>query len=176
VAIPGHNGAIAAWDRRGFRACVSLWVGLLAGAYLGAGRLVEAEQTALRAVEMARAHQERGFEADALCHLGAVVAAAEPLDAVRAERHFRDALAIAEDLGMRPRQAHCHLGLGKLYRRTGRPHDARSELNVAIDLYLSMEMKHWLPEAEAELALADLVQVDGPAEQMAQFDGPDPPV
>jgi hypothetical protein len=147
---------------------------LLAGAYLGAGRLVEAEQTALRAVEMARAHQERGFEADALCHLGAVVAAAEPLDAVRAERHFRDALAIAEDLGMRPRQAHCHLGFGKLYRRTGRPHDARSELNVAIDLYLSMEMKHWLPEAEAELALADLVQVDGPAEQIAQFDGPDP--
>ena len=45
-----------------------------------------------------------------------------------------------------------HLSLGKLYRRAGRDHEARAELNVAIDLYLSMEMTHWLPEAEAELA------------------------
>jgi tetratricopeptide (TPR) repeat protein len=150
--IPGLEVALEVWDRRGTMGCVSLWVGMLAGAYLGAGRLVEAEQTALRAIEMARAHQERGFEADALCQLGAVVAASEPLDAARAERLLWDALAIAEELGMRPRQAHCHLGLGKLYRRTGRAHEARSELNVAIDLYLSMEMQHWLPEAEAELA------------------------
>ena len=53
---------------------------------------------------------------------------------------------------MRPLQAHTHLSLGKLYRRAGRNHEARAELNVAIDLYLSMEMTHWVPEAEAELA------------------------
>lgn len=69
-----------------------------------------------------------------------------------AEGYYREGLAIAEDLGMRPLQAHCHRGLGKLYRRAGRPEEARSELNQAIDLYLSMEMRHWLPEAEAELA------------------------
>jgi hypothetical protein len=53
---------------------------------------------------------------------------------------------------MRPLQAHTHLSLGRLYRRAGRPHEARAELNVALDLYLSMEMRHWVPEAEAELA------------------------
>jgi class 3 adenylate cyclase/tetratricopeptide (TPR) repeat protein len=150
--IPALEGALEDYDRRGWLPCVSFWTGALAGAYLGAGRLVEAEQTGVRAVEMARAHQEHGFEADALCQLSAVVAGTEPLDAARAEGHFREALAIAEELGMRPVQAHCHLGLGKLYRRLGRAHEARSELNVAIDLYLSMAMTHWLPEAEAELA------------------------
>ena len=139
-AIPGFEAAAERWERTGWLPCISFWTGALAGAYLGAGRLADAEQTGVRAVEMARAHQERGFEADALCQLGAVVAGTEPLDAARAEQHFQDALAIAEDLGMRPVQAHCHLGLGKLYRRAGRTHDARSELNVAIDLYLSMEM------------------------------------
>ena len=55
---------------------------------------------------------------------------------------------------MRPLQAHCHLSLGKLYRRVGQLAEARAELNVAIDLYLTMGMTHWLPEAEAELAQA----------------------
>ena len=36
-----------------------------------------------------------------------------------AEGHYREALALATELGMRPLVAHCHLGLGKLYRRTG---------------------------------------------------------
>ena len=33
--------------------------------------------------------------------------------------HYGRALARADELGMRPLVAHCHLGLGKLYRRTG---------------------------------------------------------
>jgi tetratricopeptide (TPR) repeat protein len=132
--------------------CLSLWIGWQAAAYLGAGRIADAERTAIEAIEMARKSRERGFEGEANCRLGEVVLQIEPFDPARAEGHFRDALAIAEELGMRPLQAHCHLGLGKVYRRAGRPHEARSELNVAIDLYLSMEMRHWLPEAEAELA------------------------
>ena len=101
---------------------------------------------------MGRDHQERGFEGMALRELGDAVAAAESPDVAHAEELYRQALAIGEDLGMRPLQAHTHLSLGKLYRRAGREHEARAELNVAIDLYLSMEMTHWLPEAEAELA------------------------
>jgi hypothetical protein len=53
---------------------------------------------------------------------------------------------------MRPRQAHCHLGRGKLYCALGRREQARAELNAATDLYLSMEKTFWLPEAEADLA------------------------
>ncbi len=67
-------------------------------------------------------------------------------------RRQRRALALALALGMRPLQAHCHLGLGTLYRKTGRIEEARAELSVAVDLYRAMEMTFWLPEAEAELA------------------------
>ena len=65
---------------------------------------------------------------------------------------YRDALAIAEQLSMQPLQAHFHFGLGALHRQTGRPERARAELDLAIDLYLSMDMTHWIPRAEAELA------------------------
>ena len=34
---------------------------------------------------------------------------------------YQQAITLAEELGMRPLQAHCHLGLGSLYARTGRP-------------------------------------------------------
>jgi Flp pilus assembly protein TadD len=65
-------------------------------------------------------------------------------------------LALAEALGMRPLQAHCHLGLGKLYATIGRHVEARAELDTAIKLYRSMEMTFWLPQANAVLA-----QVEG---------------
>jgi len=53
---------------------------------------------------------------------------------------------------MRPLVAHCHLGLGTLYARTGRPEPARAALTTAIDLYRAMDMTFWLPQAEAALA------------------------
>jgi hypothetical protein len=55
---------------------------------------------------------------------------------------------------LRPLQAHCHLGLGKLYRRIGRPDQARAELATAVVMLREMEMAFWLPEAERELAAA----------------------
>jgi lipoprotein NlpI len=63
-------------------------------------------------------------------------------------------MALAEDLGMRPLQAHCHFGLGTLYTKIGRREHARAELSAAIDLYRAMEMTFWLPQAEAALAEA----------------------
>ena len=56
---------------------------------------------------------------------------------------------------MRPLQAHCHLGLGTLYVRTDRPEPARAALTAAIELYRSMGMTFWLPQAEAALAQID---------------------
>jgi hypothetical protein len=38
---------------------------------------------------------------------------------------------MADELGMRPLQAHCHLGLGKLYLKTVRREQARAELSTA---------------------------------------------
>ena len=53
---------------------------------------------------------------------------------------------------MRPLQARCHLGLGGLYRRTGRLDEARAELATAVAMLREMGMAFWLPEAERELA------------------------
>jgi hypothetical protein len=53
---------------------------------------------------------------------------------------------------MRPLQAHCHLGLGTLFATAGQAEQARAELSTAIDLYRTMDMTFWLPQAEAALA------------------------
>ena len=52
---------------------------------------------------------------------------------------------------MRPLIAHCHLGLGKLYRRTGRRDQAQEHLTIAATMYHEMGMRFWLAKAEAEL-------------------------
>ena len=134
----------------------ALWVVWLGEAYLLAGRLDEASTQAQRALEFSRAHQERGYEAYALRLLGEVAAQREPSEAAQAEAHYQQALALANALGMRPLQAHCHLGLGILYGQMGRLEEARAALSTAIDMYRAMEMTFWLPQAEAALG-----QVDG---------------
>jgi class 3 adenylate cyclase/tetratricopeptide (TPR) repeat protein len=117
-----------------------------------AGRLDEARQHACQALDLARQQQGRGDEALALFQLATVHAQASPPDVPRAEARYREALTRAEALRMRPLQAHCHRGLGMLYRKTDRREQARAELAAAITLYRAMEMTFWLPQAEAALA------------------------
>jgi class 3 adenylate cyclase/tetratricopeptide (TPR) repeat protein len=124
----------------------------LGEAHLHAGRLEEARALAEHVLEHARAHQERGNEAYALRLLGEIAARREPPERDQAEAHYRQAFGLAEELGMRPLQAHCHRGLGTLYAATGQRELARTALTTAIDLYRAMEMTFWLPQAEAALA------------------------
>jgi hypothetical protein len=65
--------------------------------------------------------------------------------------HSRQALALAEDLGMCPLQAHCHHGLGALYAMVSQREQARTTLTTAIEMYRAMDMTFWLPQAEAVL-------------------------
>jgi hypothetical protein len=51
--------------------------------------------------------------------------------------------------------AHCHLGLGKLYRRTGRRQEAQEHLTTATTMYCEMDMRFWLEQAEAEVKVRD---------------------
>jgi tetratricopeptide (TPR) repeat protein len=128
----------------------------LGEAQLLAGRLEEAHALAERELALAHAHQERGNEAYALRLLGEIAARRNPPEVELAEAHYQQALALADELGMRPLQAHCHHGLGMLYGKLGQQEQARSELAMAIEMYQSMEMTFWLPQAEAALA-----QVEG---------------
>ena len=117
-----------------------------------AGRLEEGHALTERALALARAHQERRFQAYALRLLGEIAARREPPQVEPAEAHYRQALALAEELGMRPLQAHCHRSLGTLYATTGQREQARVALSAAIALYRAMDMTFWLPQAEAALA------------------------
>jgi len=123
----------------------------LSEAYLLAGRLEDARQRAAQALDHARQYKQRGNQARALWLLGESTARHELPEVEPAETHYRQALALAEELGMRPLQAHCHRGLGTLYAQTGQRELARTALSTAIALYRSMDMRCWLPQAETTL-------------------------
>jgi predicted ATPase len=124
----------------------------LGEAQLLAGRLEEAQALAERALALAHAHQEQGHQAYALRLLGEIAVQREPAERDQAEAHYHQALTLAEELGMRPLQAHCHRGLGTLYAMLGQHEQARVTLSTAIEMYRSMDMTFWLPQAEATLA------------------------
>jgi hypothetical protein len=65
--------------------------------------------------------------------------------------HYREALALAQAHGMGPLVAHCHLGLSKVYGRTGEPERARESLTNAITMYRAMDMGFWARQAEADM-------------------------
>ena len=108
-------------------------VASLSEAYLLAGRLEDAHQHAAQALDLARQYQQRGNQAWALWLLGESTARQASPEVEPAVGHYRQALALAEELGMRPLQAHCHRGLGTLYARQGQQEQARTALSTAID-------------------------------------------
>ncbi len=122
----------------------------LSEAYLLAGREADARAAAQRALGLARQHKERGHEAYTLRLLGEIAAREDPPDVGEAKDYYRQALAFAEALGMRPLIAHCHLGLGKLYRRTRNQEQAKEHLTTATSMMREMAMGLWLEKAEAE--------------------------
>jgi tetratricopeptide (TPR) repeat protein len=151
-ALPLLEQAIAQAIAMRYMVDYALRVVWLGEAYLLAGRVDEAGTRAQRALEFSRAHQERGHEAYALQLLGEIAAQRTPPEPAQAIAYYRQALALAKELGMRPLQAHCHRGLGTLYTVQGQPEEARAALSTAIRMYRTMEMIFWLPQAEATLA------------------------
>jgi tetratricopeptide (TPR) repeat protein len=117
-----------------------------------AGHLEEAHALAERALALVREREERGNEAYALHLLGDITAHRDPPESEQAEAHYRQALALAEELGMRPLMAHCHRGLGTLYAMLGQRAQARTALITAIEMSRAMDMTLWLPQTEAALA------------------------
>jgi len=124
----------------------------LGHAYRLGGRITDASVIAQHALDLARTHKERGHEAYAL-RLLADIAAPGPAGARGdADSLYAQALALAEELAMRPLAAHCQLGLGRLHARLGRPALAAASLASALAGFTSLGMSYWLAETEAELA------------------------
>ena len=121
------------------------WLGRAA---LLLGRLDDARRLGDRAVPAkpgtaAHAHEQH--------LLGDIATHHDRFDAETGEAHYLKALTLAEPRGMRPLVAHCHLGLSKLYRRTGKRQDTQEHLTLAITMYRKMDMRLWLEQAEAEM-------------------------
>jgi tetratricopeptide (TPR) repeat protein len=151
-ALPLLEQAVEQATSLQYRAYHTPSVTYLSEAYLLAGRLAEARQLAGQALELSRERKERGHEAWTLRLLGEIHAHRQPPEAELAETSYHDGLALADELGMRPLQAHCHLGMGTLYAKIGRHEQAHLELSTAINLYRTMDMTFWLPQIEAALA------------------------
>src|SRR5262249_46763184 len=142
---------IVRWGATGRVANSSRLRWLLALVHLLGSRPDDAREAVEEALELARRHGERGNEAEALRVLGECAASGARPDLTTARRSFEQALALAEELGMRPLVAHCHLGLGKLYRRTGKREQAQEHLTTATTMYRELGMTYWLEKAEVEL-------------------------
>jgi tetratricopeptide (TPR) repeat protein len=177
-AIPRLKSAIAALQAAGLRVFVTSGSAMLGYSYAMTGRLRDRIELPREAIAQS-AHSRRTGEARLTVYLceahpregavgggpGACRACPEPgssarraghgslalhlLGDIAGERHYVAALALAEDLGMRPLVAHCHLGLGKLYRRTGQREQANEHLTTATTMYRDMDMRFWLEQAEA---------------------------
>jgi tetratricopeptide (TPR) repeat protein len=123
----------------------------LGKAYLEAGRIEESLEAAFHCLRFCRTRRDRGYEAWSLALVGEVGLRQAPMDADRVLEYYCQAVALATELEMRPLVAHCHLGLGKLYRRTGKREQARESLTTATTMYREMGMRFWLEQAEAEV-------------------------
>ncbi|MFZ0838619.1 MAG: hypothetical protein WAM77_14275, partial [Xanthobacteraceae bacterium] len=69
---------------------------------------------------------------------------------------LHNALALAEELGMRPLVARCHLAMGKRARRLRQQRVAQDHLTTAAMMCREMGMRFWLEQAESELGQDDL--------------------
>jgi len=129
-----------------------MWTAYLSETYLLTGQIAKASTLAEQALALSRDRKERGYQAWALRLCGEIASQSEPPEIESAEAHYCQALALTEELGMRPLQAYCHHGLGTLYSQAGRAAPARAALSTAIEMYRAMDMTFWLPAAEAALA------------------------
>jgi class 3 adenylate cyclase/tetratricopeptide (TPR) repeat protein len=111
----------------------------------------QARQLADAALKLSTRHGEQGHRAWALRLRGMLAACLNPPDFREAENDYTSALALAQDLGMRPLEGHCHLGLGHGYRQNGQPVLARGEVLKAIDIFREIDMDYWLAKAESSL-------------------------
>jgi tetratricopeptide (TPR) repeat protein len=147
-ALPLVAGAVEEFRNRQIHARPAYILQCAGTTYLSAGRIDEAASHAREALALSRRLGARASEAHVLCLAGDVALTSGAEDT---EGCYRQAQALAGELGMRPLTAHCHLGLGKLYHRTGKHEQAREHLTTATTMYREMGMTYWLEKSEMEM-------------------------
>jgi DNA-binding SARP family transcriptional activator len=134
----------------GRRTREALFTTYLAEALLQARQLDEAAAVAERAHAISVARCERGTEARSLYLRGAIDVAHVASTESSAGRHYRDGLALAGELGMRPLVALCHFGLAGLERLRGNRQAYRKHHATAAATFQELGMSFWQERAAAE--------------------------
>jgi hypothetical protein len=120
---------------------------LLGRAAFVLGRLDDARR--LGNITLEFSSRQPGFAAHAMHLLGDVASHPSCLDAKNGAAYYHKALALAEELRMRPLVAYCHLGFGKLRRRTGASEQAAEHFSSAETMFRDLDMPFWRERAEA---------------------------
>jgi tetratricopeptide (TPR) repeat protein len=120
---------------------------------LGTGHLLaenfgQALKFAERTVMLAENRGFRGSKARALYLIGEVTGRRDAPDREQAEQHYCQALELAEELGMLPLVADCHLGLGMLRQTMDKQAEAEMHFAKAQDMYREMGMLRSVELAE----------------------------
>jgi tetratricopeptide (TPR) repeat protein len=149
VCDPAGPDAVSASKTMRHGVAQPLFLMCLGEAYFLADRVEDALALGERARSLAREGGQRSYEASALRLVGEVTAHRDNPE--HADGRYCDALALAEELGIRPLIVHCHVGLGKLYRRTGKREQAPEHLTTATTMYREMGMTYWLEQAEVQM-------------------------
>jgi tetratricopeptide (TPR) repeat protein len=152
-ALERLHAAVAQTVAAGFLLWQALRMANLGEALLATGDVQGAMRTGEAALDMARKTKERPSEAWALRLIAETSAQSD--EAAKTVERFGSALALAGELRMRPLVAHCHLGLGTLYRRTGDRAKADEHLTTARAMYREMDMGFYLAQADRVSAGGD---------------------
>ena len=116
------------------------------------GKLIKAFKTTEEALRIYRQNEEHCFGAWTLLVMAKIQSDRGSETSEQARQTFQQAKDLATKLKMRPLLAHCSLEFGKFYARTGDVEKALLEINDAAELFRSLGMKFWMPEAEALLS------------------------
>jgi class 3 adenylate cyclase/tetratricopeptide (TPR) repeat protein len=123
----------------------------LGDAYLQASKLDDALRCSEEALQLSRAHELRGLEAEVLRILADTRSLQGSEQAHVVDSLYHEAIKIAEPRGMRPLVAQCCFGRGILCRRTDQRQKSRDYLAHAATLYRAMDMPFWADKAELEI-------------------------
>jgi class 3 adenylate cyclase/tetratricopeptide (TPR) repeat protein len=135
----------------GVNAYLALWTLHWAEGLMVAGEGDRARAMAQHALDLAVAHKERGHQAWAWRLLGDIASRGGAPALAEAEQHYRQALAIAEELRMQPAIAHVKLGLGRTMRLAGDRDGAEENLVTAFLLFRGMDVPYWVKKCGEEM-------------------------
>jgi class 3 adenylate cyclase/tetratricopeptide (TPR) repeat protein len=161
LALQGrHEGSLATLGQaleaaRGGYPLLNVWTkfgSLPATVFLAAGQLSEARAEIERGLSLITERHALGHRASLLSLQAELLTRTTSTGLHHIADLWEEALSLALHMHMRPLVAHCHLGLGRLYQRTGKRQEAQEHLATATTMYREMNMRFYLEQAEAERA------------------------